>query len=815
MLHWPLSKIRQPRVIAEVIGGILLGPSVMGRIPGFTDTIFPKAAMPNLSLVANLGLVLFLFLVGLEVDLRFLTSNWRSAMSVAFLGMALPFGLGCAVATGLYHQFSGEEGQVPVAFGTYLLFIGVAMAITAFPVLCRILTELKLLSTNVGVIVLAAGVSNDVVGWILLALCVALVNAGSGITALYILLVSVGYILFLVYAVRPGFMYILRRTRSLEDGPSQSIVALTLLMALVSAFFTGIIGIHPIFGAFIAGLICPHDGGFAIKVTEKIEDLVSALLLPLYFALSGLSTNLSLLDSGITWGYVFAVTIVAFVAKFIGGSLAAKFNGMVWRESMTVGVLMSCKGLVELIVLNIGLNAKILSTRVFTIFVVMALVTTFSTTPLTAALYPPWYQKKLAAWRRGEIDWATGKPTGRTSEESHDAVAVEKDGSTRTASLLVYLRLDSMPSLVAFISMFGAKTAETVKKHPQSGEKSAVEHSENPFQRPVEVHGVRLLGLTDRGSTVMKVTETDEYTSHDPVINTFRTFGRLHNLAVSGEVAFGPEDGFAELLTNKASVEDSDLLLLPWTETGVMSEAAMISNDSSNAKLQSSAYAQFIFHALNNASTTTAVFIDKGGFGGNTKAPTRGLKRSVSGLSLRSAHRDTALTVPSGGSHIFMPFFGGADGRTALRLVLQLAENSLVTATIVCFEGSGAHQNKEFSTNESGAQAAATAISGGLQEHDRTFFLSLQKSLSNTLTSRVRMTTSASADTDALRAAVAQASSEVTKGTDLIIVGRSKTSANDETLSSEASRCLGACADAFMADDKIKASLVVVQAKKF
>lgn len=365
LLHYPLSLLRQPRVIAEVIGGILLGPSVMGRIPGFKDAIFPTASMPNLTLVANLGLLLFLFLVGLEVDLRYFVSNWKVAVSVGAAGMALPFGLGCDIAWGLYNQFKDEQGTTEIAFGTYMLFIGVAMAITAFPVLCRILTELKLLHTPVGVIVLSAGVGNDVIGWVLLALCVALVNSGSGLTALWVLLTCVGYVLFLCFAVRPAFMWVLRRSRALQDGPSQSIVALTLLIALTSSFFTGVIGVHPIFGAFLAGLICPHDGGFAIKVTEKIEDLVSALFLPLYFALSGLSTNLGLLDDGITWAYVIGVIAVAFCAKFTGGALAARLNGLVWRESFTIGVLMSCKGLVELIVLNIGLQAKILSTRTF------------------------------------------------------------------------------------------------------------------------------------------------------------------------------------------------------------------------------------------------------------------------------------------------------------------------------------------------------------------------------------------------------------------------------------------------------------------
>lgn len=185
----------------------------------------------------------------------------------------------------------------------------------------------------------------------MLALCVTLVNAGNGISALYILLASVGYMIFLLYAVKPGLMWFLRRTGSIENGPSQSIIALIILIALASAFFTAIIGIHAIFGGFMVGLILPREGGFAIKVTEKLEDLIGALFLPLYFTLSGLNTNLGLLDTGIAWAYVVAVTLVAFFSKLSGATVAAQLNGLVWRESFTIGVLMSCKGLVELIVL--------------------------------------------------------------------------------------------------------------------------------------------------------------------------------------------------------------------------------------------------------------------------------------------------------------------------------------------------------------------------------------------------------------------------------------------------------------------------------
>jgi len=251
----------------------------MGRIPNFSNTIFPQAAMPNLTLVANLGLVFFLFLVGLEVDLRIMLRNARVAVGVSALGIILPFGLGCAIAVGIYNTFSVGASQP--SFGIFLLFIGVSFSITAFPVLARILTELKLLQTVVGVVTLSAGVGNDVTGWVLLALTVALVNAGSGITVLYVILCSIGIILALVFVVRPIFMYCAKKNNGLQGGPSEMMMAVIILLVLVCAFYTDIIGVHAIFGGFLVGLIIPHEHGFAVRVTEKIEDFVSALFLPL------------------------------------------------------------------------------------------------------------------------------------------------------------------------------------------------------------------------------------------------------------------------------------------------------------------------------------------------------------------------------------------------------------------------------------------------------------------------------------------------------------------------------------------------------
>ncbi|KAJ9616534.1 hypothetical protein H2200_000253 [Cladophialophora chaetospira] len=711
IIHWPLALIRQPRVIAEVLTGILLGPSVMGRIPGFSDHIFPPSSMPGFSLVANLGLVLFLFLVGLEVDLRFLASNWRIALSVGALGMALPFGLGCGIAWGLYRDFRTDPGLAHISFGVYMLFIGVAMAITAFPVLCRILTSLKLLGTPVGVIVLSAGVGNDVVGWILLALCVALVNSGAGLTALWILLVAVGYILFLVFAVKPLMMWFLRRTGSLSNGPTQTVVALTILLVLASAFFTGVIGIHPIFGAFIIGLLLPHEGGFAIKLTEKIEDLVSVLFLPLYFALSGLSTNLGLLNNGLTWGYVVGVCVIAFIGKITGGTLAARLNGLVWRESFTIGVLMSCKGLVELIVLNIGLQAKILSTRTFTIFVVMALVTTFATTPLTTLLYPPWYQRKLELWKQGKIDW-DGNPLHRDEDtESNEADLLRKTDATKR--ILIYLRLDGLPSLFTMVSLFASnpekgqihepKTA--LSAGPDSGRDEPVMKNAHALssvatlRRPLQVHGLRLMELTERESSVMRVSEIEEFAGRDPVIKAFGTFGQSRDIAVGGQIAVVPDYSFSGTLLSRAHDLKSDFVLIPWSETGTMSEYPSLFDTRPGDPLANKPFSTLATEMFEKARSTchVGVVFDKTVLctpTGNASKPdslvaeraTRQLSRTLTGISVRDHTESTVhfRLADSGRYRLFALYQPGSeDDLFAVRLALQLAKNDMVDLKIL------------------------------------------------------------------------------------------------------------------------------------
>ncbi|KIV82501.1 hypothetical protein PV11_04605 [Exophiala sideris] len=837
IIHIPLAKLRQPRVIAEVITGIILGPSIMGRIPHFTQHIFPSASMPAFTLAANLGLVLFLFLVGLEVDLRFLVSNWRVALSVGAAGMAVPFGLGCGIAYGLYHQFRVESGLAPISFGVYMLFIGVAMAITAFPVLCRILTTLKLLSTPVGVIVLSAGVANDVVGWILLALCVALVNSGAGLTALWILLVAIGYSLFLVYIVRPSFIYMLRRTGSLANGPTQTVVAITVLMVLGSSFFTGIIGIHPIFGSFMIGLIQPHEGGFAVKLTEKLEDLVSVLFLPLYFALSGLSTNLGLLDNGITWAYVVGVCVIAFVGKIAGGTLASRLNGLVWRESFTIGCLMSCKGLVELIVLNIGLQAKILSQRTFTIFVVMALVTTFATTPLTTWLYPPWYQHKLELWKQGKIDW-DGNPlhhSDDTDEGSEADILRKTDVAKR---ILVYLRLDGLPSLFTMVSMFSYKhddigdSAPTTTVHNQAVMKNTeAMTSVTTLRRPLQIHGLRLMELTERASSVMRVSEIEEFAGRDPVIKAFGTFGQSRALAVAGQIAVVPEQSFSGTLMSRARDLRSDLVLVPWSETGTMSEYPSMFDTKVGYPLANRAFAGLAGEIFGKAWNTCHVgmVLDKTVLCTPDlssvdspvldRAGRQQLSRTVTRVSVvDQAHAQSTVHFPLAHSEryrLLVLYQGSQDDLFAVRFGLQLAKNEMVDLTIFSHMHGGASDD-EIDVLK-GSRDRTRAAAKASVEHE---FDVLRASVPTALADRVTFVDidSGISGVDAVAEAVAEPCAAET----FVVVGRSvahwQSSTSIGASSSSSSReALGPVATRFVKvirENSLSAGLLVMQARR-
>ncbi|KAG0202882.1 K(+)/H(+) antiporter [Mortierella sp. GBA30] len=384
----------------------------MGQIPGFKDTIFPTQSINFLNLVANLGLVLFLFLVGLELDPKLILKRAKHALGISVAGLAIPFSFSVGVALLLYKEFEQPTDSRPSPpFSQFFLTCGVAMSLTAFPVLARILAEMQLMSTSVGFITVCAAAAGDIVAWILLALLVSLINATTPIMPLYVLLMAIAWGIVLVYVIRPLLLSLVRLTHS-EEEPSQKMIAITLVIVLTSSFVTNIIGIHAIFGGFLVGLLIPHDSGFAEGLTRRIEDLVGVYFLPIFFACSGLKTQVGLLNNGQTWGLVIMVTLISFFGKMLGCSAAAKANGMTWRESFSIGFLMQCKGLVEYIILNIGHDAGVISDRVFVILIAMCIFLTMVSTPFVSYLYPVSYQKELEVRREAERKKNALNPNG-------------------------------------------------------------------------------------------------------------------------------------------------------------------------------------------------------------------------------------------------------------------------------------------------------------------------------------------------------------------------------------------------------------------
>ncbi|PAN20227.1 hypothetical protein PAHAL_3G393600 [Panicum hallii] len=383
VLAFMLRPLRQPRVIAEIIGGILLGPSALGRSTVFLNTVFPKQSLTVLDTLANIGLLYFLFLVGLELDLRAIRRTGSSALVIAVAGISLPFIMG--IGTSYVLQQTVARG---VPTGPFLVFMGVALSITAFPVLARILAELKLLTTDLGRMAMSAAAVNDVVAWILLALAIALSGSGSPLVSLWVLLTGVGFVLAAFFFLRPVLNWMARR--SPEGEPVKELyICATLAIVLAAGFATDTIGIHALFGAFIVGIIVPKEGPFAGVLLEKVEDLISGLFLPLYFVSSGLKTNVMTIKGGESWELLVLVVGTACIGK-IGGTLIASLVVRVpLREAVTLGFLMNTKGLVELIVLNIGKDRHVLNDETFAILVLMALITTFITTPVVMAIYKP------------------------------------------------------------------------------------------------------------------------------------------------------------------------------------------------------------------------------------------------------------------------------------------------------------------------------------------------------------------------------------------------------------------------------------------
>ncbi len=378
-------RIGQPQVVGEMIAGIALGPSLLGQFaPDAFNTLFPAESVQALGVLSQIGVVIFLFLIGLELDPKLLKGRGRTAVVISQASIFAPLLLGVGLTFYLFPRYYPEGTLfLPVA-----LFMGAAMSVTAFPVLARILTERNLHKTPTGVIAITAAAVNDVSAWCLLAFVIAIAqSAGSYATAGLTLLFSLIYIAVMIFAVKP-FLSRLQDVHDRQGRLSQNVTAIILLLVVISALVTDWIGIHALFGAFMVGAIMPKGTRFVRTLSEKLEDLTLVLLLPMFFVHTGLSTELGLLDSSRTWVDAFLILFVACLGKFGGSALAAKACGLPWRESSALGVLMNTRGLMELIILRVGLELGVVTEEIFAMMVVMAIGTTCLTTPLLAVIYP-------------------------------------------------------------------------------------------------------------------------------------------------------------------------------------------------------------------------------------------------------------------------------------------------------------------------------------------------------------------------------------------------------------------------------------------
>jgi Kef-type K+ transport system membrane component KefB len=374
-------RISQPRVMGEVVAGIVLGPTIFGWLaPGLQAAVFPTDILPAFGIAANLGLVFYMFLVGLELDPKQLKGRISQAAAISNTSVALPMILGIAVALPLYKLVGPDK-----KFVAFALFMGVAMSITAFPVLARILTERRMLKRPVGALTLACAAIDDVTAWFLIALATAIATSGGTSDVITTIALAVGFTAFMFLVVK---RLIGRASDAFDEAgrvPGGWIVAI-FAGILLSAYATEEIGIAVIFGAFIMGMVMPRNAGLTEDVTHRIEDFVVILLLPMFFAYTGLRTNIGLLDRPLLWGITLLLIVVAVVGKFFGAMIAARLSGFSWKPAAVIGTLMNTRGLTELIVLNLALEKGVISDSLFAMLVIMALVTTFMAGPLLKRL---------------------------------------------------------------------------------------------------------------------------------------------------------------------------------------------------------------------------------------------------------------------------------------------------------------------------------------------------------------------------------------------------------------------------------------------
>lgn len=398
---WLFSKMGQPTVIGEIVAGIVLGPSILGNIaPGVSSFLFPEESLQNINIISQFGLILFMFAIGMELSITEIRKKLNETILISHTSIIVPFLLGMITAYFLYGKYTYES----TPFLSFALFISISLSITAFPVLARIIQEKGMTKKHLGKLAVASAANGDITAWCLLAVVVSIAQAGSALSAIYNILFAIVYILFMGGVIRP-LLQMIGHVYHNKEVVDKGLVGFIFLLLIASSFMTEIVGLHALFGAFIAGVVMPENLKFRKIMTEKVEDVSLALFLPLFFVSTGLRTEIGLLNSPELWYMCGIFILVAIIGKFGGSMIAARIVGETWKHSLYMGALMNTRGLMELVVLTIGYDMKILTPPVFVMLVLMTLVTTFMTTPLISLIQFCYriYGKRIRSQQAAEI----------------------------------------------------------------------------------------------------------------------------------------------------------------------------------------------------------------------------------------------------------------------------------------------------------------------------------------------------------------------------------------------------------------------------
>lgn len=571
--------LKQPRVIFEIIGGILIGPSALGRIPSFQNTLFSPTsptAIPNLQLVASIGLVLYLFIIGMELDPILLIKNGQRAATVAICGMIVPFALGVAISRTLFNTLQGNDPVYGNAnFTAFYVFIGTAMSITAFPVLARILKEGGLIYTKVGALTMGAAAVNDAIAWCLLILAISIANAGNMVTAAYVFLSVLAVALFLFLVFAPFFKRFVALIESWNSTLwNSNLFALTLCLLFLLSWTTTLLGVHSIFGAFLFGLTIPRESHLFRECNEKIEELVLTLFLPLYFAASGLKTDITQINTSEQGAMVVLVCFIATIGKLIGAGTPAYFSGLTFRESSVIAFLMNTRGLIELIVLNLGVSSGILSTKTFSVMVLMCLFTTFLTCPVVETIYPKRMRVRISD--ENDEKGAANALISRDDEAvlpGSFAIAVNPSSCVTLDRLqgalhlcVVVDELERLQELMNVVTCFApqAKTA-------------SMSLLALKFIEPTNTQADQFIGFEDNGRviridpepTVLDHASLNTPGTIKPQLLPLSMLCRTIGSTVSAYQVVGNPDEFPLELRSMSDSANSDFVLLPWRKNSV------------------------------------------------------------------------------------------------------------------------------------------------------------------------------------------------------------------------------------------------------